>query len=45
MDEHKGNMAEDRDGGPVFLAKSGWELNYTAGKWPAIVFTATKDRG
>jgi peptide chain release factor 3 len=45
LDAHKGNMAEDRDGAPVFLAKSGWELNYTAGKWPAITFTATKERG
>ncbi|BCW90031.1 Peptide chain release factor 3 [Alphaproteobacteria bacterium SO-S41] len=45
MDAHKGNMAEDRDGAPVFLAKSGWELSYTAGKFPAVQFTATKERG
>ena len=45
MDAHKGNMAEDRDGAPVFLAKSGWELSYTAGKFPAVRFTATKERG
>lgn len=44
-DAHKGNMAEDRDGAPVFLAKSVWELNYTAGKYPAVKFTATKERG
>ncbi len=41
---HRGNMAEDRDGAPVFMAKSDWELNYTAGKWPAIRFTATRER-
>jgi peptide chain release factor 3 len=45
MDAHKGNMAEDRDGAPVFLAKSTWELGYTADKWPAVKFTATKERG
>ena len=45
MDAHKGNMAEDRDGAPVFLAKSVWELNYSAGKYPAVKFTATKERG
>ena len=44
-DANKGNMAEDRDGAPVFLAKSGWELGYIADKNPAIRFTATKERG
>ena len=45
MDANKGNMAEDRDGAPVFLAKSGWELGYIADRNPAIRFTATKERG
>jgi len=41
---HRGNMAEDRDGAPVFLAKSNWELNYTAEKFPDVRFSATRER-
>lgn len=37
-------MAEDRDGAPIFLAKSNWELGYTTDKWPSIQFAATRDR-
>lgn len=37
-------MAEDRDGAPVFLARNPWEVNYTADKWPAIRFSATRER-
>jgi peptide chain release factor 3 len=44
IDGHKGNMAEDRDGAPVFMAKSGWELRYSAEKFPRIQFTATRER-
>ncbi|MDR3497772.1 MAG: peptide chain release factor 3 [Parvibaculum sp.] len=44
LDAHRGNMAEDRDGAPVFLAKSNWELGYTAEKWPHVRFTATRER-
>jgi peptide chain release factor 3 len=42
--EHQGNMAEDRDGAPVFLAKSAWELRYTGEKRPAIRFAKTRER-
>lgn len=41
---HRGNMAEDRDGAPVFLAKSNWELGYTAEKFPNVHFSATRER-
>jgi len=44
VDAHRGNMAEDRDGAPVFLAKSNWELGYTAEKWPHVRFSATRER-
>ncbi len=44
MDNHKSAMAEDRDGSPVFLAKSAWEIGYTAEKWPDVTFTATRER-
>ena len=31
---NRGGMATDRDGAPVFLAKSNWELGYVADKFP-----------
>jgi peptide chain release factor 3 len=42
--DHQGNMAQDRDGAPVFLAKSAWELRYTGEKRPLIRFTNTRER-
>ncbi len=42
--EHRGAMASDRDGAPVFMAKDGWELNYVAERNPSMRFTATKER-
>ncbi|HMM15397.1 MAG TPA: peptide chain release factor 3 [Parvibaculum sp.] len=44
VDAHRGNLAEDRDGAPVFLAKSNWDLGYTAEKWPHVRFSATRER-
>lgn len=44
MDGHKGNMAVDRDGAPVFMAKSQWELGYSEEKFPKITFSATRER-
>ena len=38
------NMAEDRDGAPVFLARDTWELNYTAREWPNVKFLETRER-
>ena len=43
-DANQGNLAADRDGAPVFMAKSAWELNYTAEKWPNVRFAATRER-
>jgi len=37
-------MATDRDGAPVFLAKSNWELGYVAEKFPKIGFAKTRER-
>ena len=42
-DAHKGQMAEDRDGAPVFLAKNAWELGYVAGKFPKLKFLKTRE--
>ena len=44
MEAHRGNMATDRDGAPVFMGKSAWELGYTLEKWPKVTFSATRER-
>lgn len=44
VDGHRGAIASDRDGDPVFLAKDLWELNYHQGRNEQIRFTATKER-
>jgi peptide chain release factor 3 len=40
----RASLAEDRDGAPVFLARNAWDLNRTIEKWPAIRFSATRER-
>jgi len=37
-------MVEDRDGKPVFLAQSAWELRYQGEKFPGIRFIQTQER-
>ena len=39
-----GNMAKDRDGVPVFLARSSWDVSYQQEKNPDLSFSATKER-
>jgi peptide chain release factor 3 len=41
---NRGGMAADRDGAPVFLAKSAWELGYVAEKFPNVKFVKTRER-
>jgi len=41
---HPFAVAEDRDGIPVFLARSAWDLQRTAQDNPAIRFGATRER-
>ena len=43
-DANKGQMADDRDGAPVFLAKNAWELGYIGGKFPNVRFLKTRER-
>ena len=43
-DANKGQMAEDRDGAPVFLAKNAWELGYIGDKFPNVKFLKTRER-
>jgi peptide chain release factor 3 len=44
VEGNRGGMATDRDGAPVFLAKSAWELNYVADKFPKVKFAKTRER-
>ncbi len=41
---NRGGMARDRDGAPVFLAKSSWELGYVTDKFPNVKFAKTRER-
>ena len=41
---HRAQMADDRDGAPVFLAKDAWELSYQQERTPEVRFSATKER-
>ena len=41
---NRGGMAADRDGAPVFLAKSAWELGYVAEKFSGVKLLKTRER-
>jgi peptide chain release factor 3 len=41
---NRATLAKDRDGDPVFLAKSPWDVGYQQEKNPELVFSATKER-
>ena len=41
---NKGGMASDRDGAPVFLAKSAWEVGYVAERYPNVKLLKTRER-
>jgi peptide chain release factor 3 len=41
---NRSNLAKDRDGDPVFLARSAWDVGYQQEKNPQLVFSATKER-
>ena len=43
IDAHRGDIARDLDGDPVFLAQHEFSLNYEAERWKAIRFAAIKD--
>ncbi len=43
-DANKGQMAADRDGADVFLAKNAWELGYVGDKFPRVKFLKTRER-
>jgi peptide chain release factor 3 len=41
---NRGGMANDRDGAPVFLAKSAWELGYVADRFANVKLLKTRER-
>ena len=43
-DFNRANLAKDRDGDPVFMAKSPWDVSYQVEKNPELTFSATKER-
>src|SRR5690606_24849769 len=43
IETHRGDIARDLDDDPVFLADSGFSLNYEAQRSPAIQFSTIKD--
>ena len=40
----RANIAEDRDGAAVFMARNAWELNRMIEEWPDIKFSTTRER-
>ena len=43
-DVNRGGMAKDRDGNPVLLAKSAWEIGYMTERHPKVTFATTRER-
>jgi peptide chain release factor 3 len=43
-DFNRANLARDRDGDPVFLARSAWDVGYQQERNPELAFNATKER-
>ena len=43
-DFNKSNLAKDRDGDPVFMARSAWDVSYQQERNPELAFSATKER-
>lgn len=43
-DLNRAAMARDRDGNPVFMAKTAWEVGYVAERYPRVRFMATRER-
>ncbi|MGN6356387.1 MAG: peptide chain release factor 3 [Novosphingobium sp.] len=43
-DFNMSNLARDRDGDPVFMARSAWDVSYQQERNPDLTFSATKER-
>ena len=44
LDFNKANLARDRDGDPVFMARSSWDVSYQQERHPDLTFSAIKER-
>ena len=44
IDLNRGALAKDRDGNPVFMAKTAWEVGYVSDRYPKVKFAATRER-
>jgi peptide chain release factor 3 len=44
-DTNRGNLAEDHDGAPVFLARNAWHLNRAMEENPGLRFLKTREHG
>ena len=44
LSAYRNQIAQDRDGALVFLAKSAWEVGYVADKYKRIAFARTRER-
>ncbi|WP_066591985.1 peptide chain release factor 3 [Sphingomonas pruni] len=44
LDLNRSALAKDRDGNPVFMAKTAWEVGYVAERYPKVKFAATRER-
>ncbi|HEY4031119.1 MAG TPA: EF-Tu/IF-2/RF-3 family GTPase, partial [Caulobacteraceae bacterium] len=45
VSKHRTSIAEDIDAQPVYLAKSAWDINYAAERYPKVSFHRAKERG
>jgi peptide chain release factor 3 len=43
LDQNRGSLAEDRDGAPVFMARSRWELDQAMKRWSDVSFLQTRE--
>src|SRR3546814_3241693 len=43
-DINRSNLAKDRDGNPVYLAKGAWDVGYVQDRNPDVRFSATRER-
>ena len=44
QDRHGSQLATDRDGGLVFLARNSWDMNRIQEDWPKLAFHKTRER-
>lgn len=44
IDANQGDLADDHDNMPVFMARNGWHLQHTAENWPKIRFLKVKEQ-